>query len=64
MLRKGFEKYLEVNLRISNEDIASIFEFKSISDIGEILSIKSPDTVEVKFRRGSFLIDIDKIEKK
>ena len=34
-----------------------------IDEIGEILSIKSPDTVEVKFRRGSFLIDIDKIEK-
>ena len=32
-------------------------------EIGEILSIKSPDTVEVKFRRGSFLLDIDKIEK-
>ena len=34
-----------------------------IDEIGEILSIKSLDTVEVKFRRGSFLIDIDKIEK-
>ena len=34
-----------------------------IDEIGEIISIKSPDTVEVKFRRGSFLIDIDKIEK-
>jgi len=34
-----------------------------IDEIGEIQSIKSPDTVEVKFRRGSFLIDIDKIEK-
>ena len=34
----------------------------AIDEIGEILSIKSPDTVEVKFRRGSFLIDIDKIE--
>ena len=33
----------------------------AIDEIGEILSIKSPDTVEVKFRRGSFLIDIDKI---
>ena len=38
-------------------------ELVAIDDIGEILSIKSPDTVEVKFRRGSFLIDIDKIEK-
>ena len=35
----------------------------AIEEIGEILSIKSPDTVEVKFRRGSFLIDVDKIEK-
>ena len=34
-----------------------------IDEIGEVLSIKSPETVEVKFRRGSFLIDIDKIEK-
>jgi len=35
----------------------------AIDEIGEIQSIKSPYTVEVKFRRGSFLIDIDKIEK-
>ena len=35
----------------------------AIDEIGKVLSIKSPDTVEVKFRRGSFLIDIDKIEK-
>ena len=35
----------------------------AIDEIGQILSIKSPDTVEVKFRRGSFLIDIDKIQK-
>jgi hypothetical protein len=35
----------------------------AIDEIGEVLSIKSPDTLEVKFRRGSFLIDIDKIEK-
>ena len=35
----------------------------AIDEIGEIISIKSPGTVEVKFRRGSFLIDIDKIEK-
>ena len=35
----------------------------AIDEIGVIISIKSPDTVEVKFRRGSFLIDIDKIEK-
>ena len=35
----------------------------AIDEIGEITSIKSPETVEIKFRRGSFLIDIDKIEK-
>ena len=35
----------------------------AIDEIGEVLSIKSPDTVEVKFRRGSFLLDIDRIEK-
>ena len=35
----------------------------AIDEVGEILSIKSPDTVEVRFRRGSFLIDIDKIDK-
>ena len=35
----------------------------AIDEIGEILSIKSPNTVEVKFRRGSFLVDIDKIKK-
>ena len=35
----------------------------AIDEIGEILSIKSPETVEIKFRRGAFLIDINKIEK-
>ena len=35
----------------------------AIDEVGEIISIKSPKTVEIKFRRGSFLIDIDKIEK-
>ena len=35
----------------------------AIDEIGEILSLKSPQTVEVKFRRGKFLIDIDKLEK-
>ena len=35
----------------------------AIDEVGEITSIKSPDTVEIKFRRGSFLIDTDKIEK-
>ena len=35
----------------------------ALDEIGEIISIRSPNTVEVKFRRGSFLIDIEKIEK-
>ena len=35
----------------------------AIDEIGEIISIKSPNTVEIKFRRGSFLIDVNKIEK-
>ena len=35
----------------------------AIDEIGEITSIKSPSTVEIKFRRGTFLIDLDKIEK-
>ena len=35
----------------------------AIDEVGEVISIKSPGTVEVKFRRGSFLIDVDKIEK-
>ena len=35
----------------------------AIDEVGEILSIKSPETVEIKFRRGSFLVDVDKIEK-
>jgi len=35
----------------------------AIDEVGEIISIKSPETVEIKFRRGSFLIDTDKIEK-
>ena len=35
----------------------------AIDEVGEIISIKSPETVEIKFRRGCFLIDIDKIEK-
>ena len=32
-----------------------------IDEIGEIVSLRSPKTVEVKFRRGCFLIDIDKL---
>tara|TARA_B100000900_G_scaffold186273_1_gene157904 strand:- start:453 stop:668 length:216 start_codon:yes stop_codon:yes gene_type:complete len=35
----------------------------AIDEIGEVISLKSPETVEVKFRRGKFLIDIDKLEK-
>ena len=35
----------------------------AIDEIGEVLSLKSPETVEVKFRRGSFLIDVDKLKK-
>ena len=35
----------------------------AIDEVGEIVSIKSPNTVEIKFRRGSFLIDTEKIEK-
>ena len=35
----------------------------AIDEVGEILSIKSPNTVEVRFRRGSFLIEIEKIKK-
>ena len=35
----------------------------AINEIGEVISIKSPETVEVKFRRGSFLIDKEKLEK-
>ena len=35
----------------------------AIDEIGEVISIKSPQTVEVKFRRGNFLIDVDKLEK-
>ena len=38
-------------------------ELVAIDEIGEIISIKSPETVEIKFRRGSFLIDTDKIKK-
>ena len=35
----------------------------AIDEVGEVISIRSPETVEIKFRRGSFLIDIGKIEK-
>ena len=35
----------------------------AIEEVGEIISLISPETVEIKFRRGSFLIDVNKIEK-
>ena len=35
----------------------------AIDEIGEIISIINSSTVEIKFRRGCFLIDTDKIEK-
>ena len=34
----------------------------AIDEIGEVISLRSPKTIEVKFRRGNFLIDIDKLE--
>ena len=35
----------------------------AIDEVGIIVSVRSPKTVEVKFRRGSFLIDVDKLTK-
>ena len=35
----------------------------AIDEIGEIISIMSPNTLEIRFRRGSFLIDVEKLEK-
>ena len=35
----------------------------AIDEVGEIISIRSPETVEIKFRRGCFLIDIDEVKK-
>ena len=35
----------------------------AIDEIGEVLSLRSPETVEVRFRRGNFLIDTDKLQK-
>ena len=35
----------------------------AIDEVGEIISIRSPETVEIKFRRGCFLIEIDKVKK-
>ena len=35
----------------------------AIDEVGVVLSIKSPDIVEVRFRRGAFLIEINKIAK-
>ena len=34
----------------------------AIDEVGEVISIRSLETVEIKFRRGCFLIDIDKVE--
>ena len=34
-----------------------------IDEVGEVVSIRSPETVEIKFRRGCFLIDVEKIQK-
>ncbi len=34
-----------------------------IDEVGEVISIRSPETVEIKFRRGCFLIDVDKVKK-
>ena len=34
----------------------------AIDETGEIMSLKSPSVVEIKFRRGTFLIGVDKIE--
>jgi len=34
----------------------------AIDEIGEVISLRSPKTIEVKFRRGNFLIDVDKLE--
>ena len=34
-----------------------------IDEVGEVVSIRSPETLEIKFRRGCFLIDVDKVEK-
>ena len=35
----------------------------AIDEVGLVVSIRSPETVEIKFRKGCFLIDIDKVEK-
>ena len=35
----------------------------AIDEVGVVVSIRSTETVEIKFRRGCFLIDIDKVEK-
>ena len=37
-------------------------ELVAIDEVGEIIALSSPSTVEVTFRRGSFLIDIDKLK--
>ena len=33
----------------------------SIDEVGEIVGIRAMETVEVRFRRGTFLIPIDKL---
>ena len=34
----------------------------AIDEVGEIMSLKSPSVVEIKFWRGTFLIGVDKID--
>ena len=34
----------------------------AIDEVGLVIAIKSPQTLEIKFRRGSFLIDRDKLK--
>tara|TARA_Y100000589_G_scaffold232970_1_gene220472 strand:- start:898 stop:1113 length:216 start_codon:yes stop_codon:yes gene_type:complete len=34
----------------------------AIDEVGEVMALRTPQTVDVKFRRGIFIIDIDKLE--
>ena len=34
----------------------------AIDEVGEVMALRTPQTVDVKFRRGTFIIDIDKLE--
>ena len=34
----------------------------AIDEVGEVMALRTPKTVDVKFRRGIFIIDIDKLE--